>query len=480
MKNEPRALLDPDRLFASDPAQRKIARRLYEAIEELPIVSPHGHTDAHWFSENAPFADPAHLLIVPDHYLFRMLYSRGIPLERLGIRRNDGGAVEEDPRAIWRTFAQNYHLFRGTPSRLWIDHTLSTVFGIHERLDANNADETYDEIDRCLKTEAFQPRALFERFGIEVLATTESPLDSLEQHRQIRESPWPGRVVTTFRPDPVVDPDFEGFQHGVRELGGLTGEDTESWSGYLRALAARRDFFRALGATATDHGHPSPRTADLDRKSCERLFAAARAGKLNAAQADEFRGQMLTEMARMSLDDGLVMQIHPGSVRNHNRDLFEAFGRDVGADIPARTSYVDALRPLLDRLGNEPRLSIILFTLDESTLTREFAPLAGHYPTLTLGPPWWFLDSPEAMLRFRRATTETAGFQNTAGFNDDTRAFLSIPARHDVARRIDCRYLAELVAEHRLEEDEALEVAADLAYHLVRRAYRLEHETLTS
>lgn len=477
MKSEAptRALLDPDRLFSPDPAQRKIARRLYDAVCDLPIVSPHGHTDPGWFSENEPFADPAHLLIVPDHYVFRMLYSRGVPLERLGIARRDGGPVEQDPRAIWRLFAENYHLFRGTPSRLWIDHTLSAVFDFDERLRAENADEAYDEIARRLATEAFRPRALFDRFGIEVLATTESPLDPLEQHRRIRESGWSRRIVTTFRPDPVVDPEYDGFADGVRELGHRTGEDTGTWAGYLNALAARRADFQSMGATATDHGHPSPRTADLDRSACETLLAGALAGRLSAEEAEVFRGQMLTEMARMSLDDGLVMQIHPGSVRNHNRRLFAEFGRDVGADIPGPTSYVEALRPLLDRFGNEARLSIILFTLDESAFTRELAPLAGHYPSLTLGPPWWFLDSPEAMLRFRRAVTETAGFYNTAGFNDDTRAFLSIPARHDVARRIDCRYLAELVADHRLAQDEATDLAADLAYHLARRAYRLDH-----
>ena len=474
MKSDAAASLNPDRLFSPDPQQRHIARRLYEEICDLPIVSPHGHTDPRWFSENEPFSDPAHLLIVPDHYLFRMLYSQGIALERLGIQRKDGAAVEEDPRAIWRIFAENYHLFRGTPSRLWIDHTLSEVFGIDQRLHAGSASEIYDEVDRCLKTDAFRPRALFDRFGIELLATTESPLDSLEHHEKIRESPWDGNVVTTYRPDPVVDPDFENFPQGIHQLGVLTGENTETWSGYLRALATRRQFFKSLGAVATDHGHPSPRTTDLAPQACEDLFTRARAGKLTAEQAEEFRGQMLTEMARMSLDDGLVMQIHPGSMRNHNRSLFQTFGRDVGADIPTSTSYVEALRPLLDRFGNEPRLSIILFTLDESTLSRELAPLAGHYPSLTLGPPWWFLDSPEAMLRFRRATTETAGFYNTAGFNDDTRAFLSIPARHDVARRIDCRYLAELVADHRLDENEAKDIARDLAYHLPRRAYRLE------
>jgi glucuronate isomerase len=182
---------------------------------------------------------------------------------------------------------------------------------------------------------------------------------------------------------------------------------------------------------------------------------------------------MLVEMARMSLEDGLVMQIHPGSYRNHNRGLFERFGRDKGADIPMQTDYVNSLRPLLQRYGNEPDLTVILFTLDETVYSRELAPLAGHYPILKLGPPWWFHDSPEGMRRFREQVTETAGFYNTVGFNDDTRAFLSIPARHDVARRMDCSFLAKLVVEHRLPEDEAHEVARDLAYNLAKAAYKL-------
>jgi glucuronate isomerase len=465
--------LHPDRLLPADAGTRAVARRLYRRVADLPILSPHGHTDPAWFAGDAPFPDPAQLLVVPDHYLFRMLYSRGVPLERLGVPRRDGGAVETDPRAIWRLFAAHYALFRGTPSRLWLDHALHEVFGVRDRLGPASADRIYDHVAGCLARDEYRPRALFERFRIELLATTESPLDTLVHHERIRDSGWKGRVVPAFRPDPVVDPEHEDFAAGVARLGELCGEDTASWDGYLRALAARRALFRSLGATSTDHGHPSARTADLPRPECERLLGAALRGLLGAEEAELFRAQMLTEMARMSLDDGLVMQIHPGSTRNHNRLLFERFGRDVGADMPRPTDYVDALRPLLDRFGNEPRLRVILFTLDESAYSRELAPLAGHYPALSLGPAWWFFDSPEGMLRYRRSVTETAGFANTVGFNDDTRAFLSIPARHDVARRVDCAYLAGLVCEHRLEEDEAAELAVELAYTLVKEAYRL-------
>lgn len=465
--------LNEDRLFPPDPGMRAIARRLYREVQGLPIISPHGHTDPRWFAENEPFPDPARLLVVPDHYVFRMLYSQGIGLERIGIPRIDGGPVETDPRAIWRVLADNWHLFRGTPTRLWMNHVLHEVFDIRVRLTSETADDIYDVIAAKLTLNTFRPRALFEQFGLEVLCTTESPLDSLSHHQRLQDSGWSGRVITAFRPDPVVDPDYDGFGDNVARLGELTGEDTGTWQGYLRALASRRQFFAELGATSTDHGHPSARTEDLDQSDCSRLFAKAVTGDCSAEEADAFRGQMLTEMAAMSVEDGLVMQIHPGSRRNHNPVLFSRFGRDVGADIPGRTDYVAALRPLLTRFGNEPDLSIILFTLDETAYSRELAPLAGTYPALKLGPAWWFYDSPEGILRYRRMTTETAGFYNTVGFNDDTRAFLSIPARHDMARRLDCAYLAELVADHRLDEDEAYEVAIDLAYRLAKNAYKL-------
>ncbi|QCO18989.1 glucuronate isomerase (plasmid) [Azospirillum brasilense] len=467
-------MLHPDRLFPSDPTQRDIARRLYAEVGHLPIISPHGHTDPSWFAKNEAFPNPASLFVVPDHYAFRMLYSQGVTLESLGVPRKDGGAVESDPRKIWRLLAQNWHLFRGTPTRMWLDHAFETVFGVTERLSGASADRIFDQIDACLQKPEFLPRALFERFNIELLATTESPLDTLEHHRAIRESGWKGRVITAFRPDPVVDPEFEGFQANVETLGALSGENTGTWAGYLAALRNRRQYFKEVGgATSTDHGHATATTADLSDADAERLFEKALRGTITAAEAEIFRGQMLTEMAKMSLDDGLVMQIHPGSFRNHNPGVFERFGRDKGADIPTGTEYVRALKPLLDRVGNERDLTIILFTLDETSYARELAPLAGHYPALRVGPAWWFHDSPEGMRRYREMITETAGFYNTVGFNDDTRAFCSIPARHDVARRVDCAFLARLVAEHRLEEDEAAELAVDLAYTLAKKAYKL-------
>ena len=465
--------LHEDRLFPTEPRLRGIARRVFASVRDLPIISPHGHTDPAWFATNAPFGNATSLLLVPDHYLYRMLYSQGVPLEALGINSQEGDDAAVDPRAAWRLFASHYHLFRGTPSALWLDQVFAEIFQLETRLSAATADHYYDRIGDCLQREDFRPRALFERFNIEVLTTTESPLDQLHHHDALRRSGWNGRILTAYRPDPVVDPEFPAFRDSLNELASLTGEDTETWDGYLAAHRRRREYFRRMGATSTDHGHPSARTANLSNSEAEALFVRVRDERVSAQDAELFRAQMLTEMARMSLDDGLVMQIHPGSFRNHNAWIHDRYGRDRGADIPTATNYVHALKPLLDLFGNEARLSLIVFTLDESTYSRELAPLAGHYPALRLGPAWWFHDSPNGLMRFREQTSETAGFYNTVGFNDDTRAFLSIPARHDVARRVDAAYLARLVGEHRLTEDEALEVAADLAYHLPKRAYRL-------
>jgi glucuronate isomerase len=464
--------LHPDRLFPADPAARAVARSLYAEIAAAPIISPHGHTDPRWFASNEPFEDATSVFLWPDHYVLRMLYSQGIEFSALGLTARGLAPKAVDRRAIWRLFARNYHLFRGTPSRAWLDHVFAEVFGLEVALHEETADDYYDVIGAALARPEFRPRALFERFGIEVLATTEGATDTLVHHETIARE-WGGRVITTFRPDDVVDPEREDFRDNVHALGELTGQDVESWSGYREALRLRRADFRAHGATATDHGHPTALTADLSEREAEKLFRRAIGGEASAEDAELFRAQMLTEMARMSVEDGMVMQIHPGSFRNHNPWLFETYGRDKGADIPTRTDYVRALKPLLDRFGNERELTIILFTLDESSYARELAPLAGHYPCLKLGPAWWFHDSPEGMLRFRRSTTETAGFYNTVGFNDDTRAFFSIPARHDVARRVDCACLADLVVTHRLGEDEAKEVAHDLAYRLPRSAYRL-------
>jgi len=465
-------MLHAHRLFPVEGVARGVAAKLYETVKDLPIISPHGHTDPQWFADNKPFSNPTALFIQPDHYIFRMLYSQGISLESLGVPQVDG-KQSADPREVWLTFAKNYLLFRGTPTRIWLDYAFSTLFGMTERLSADNADEYYATIAKALETPEFLPRALFERFNIEVLATTDAAVDDLKWHKQIKESGWTGRVLPTFRPDAVVDAEYLGFQENLAKLGDVTGEDVSNYKGYLNALRSRRAFFKSMGATATDHGHLTAMTADLSADEAAALYERIYAGKTERGDVELFQAQMLTEMAGMSVEDGLTMQLHPGSVRNHNAKVYEKFGRDKGADIPSPTEYVRSLRPLLSKYGNEANFTFIVFTLDESTYSRELAPLAGHYPCLKLGPSWWFHDSPEGMMRFREQVTETAGFYNTVGFNDDTRALLSIPARHDVARRVDCAFLGRLVAEHRLDEDEAMEVVQDLTVGLVRKAYRL-------
>ncbi|MEM9796339.1 MAG: glucuronate isomerase [Pseudomonadota bacterium] len=460
--------LHPDRLFPADTTTRAIARQLYEGVQSLPIVSPHGHTDPLWWGENPAFPDPTALVVTPDHYVTRMLVSQGVSFEELGI------GAEADPRAVWRLFAKHYDLFLGTPSRLWLDHAFAEVFGIATPLSKATADDIYDAIAEKLADPAYRPRALYDRFGIEVIATTDSPLDDLAHHQTVLDADWTGRVIPTYRPDPCVDPDFPGFRKNVERLGALTGCDVSRWQGYLEAHRKRRGVFKSMGATATDHGHPTAATLDLPEGQASAVYQRIIRGHAVPGDAETFRAQMLTEMARMSIEDGLVMQLHAGAVRNHHGGVHRRHGRDRGFDIPARTDFVNGSRALLNAVGMDARLTLILFTLDESTYARELAPLAGAYPCLRLGPPWWFHDSYEGMMRFRQQATETAGFANLAGFNDDTRALCSIPARHDVARRVDCAHLASLVTTHRLDEAAAHALAPKLAVGLARDAYNLD------
>jgi glucuronate isomerase len=466
-------LLNPDRLFPPDTTARAIARAIYSQISTAPIISPHGHCDPSWFSSNNHFSNPAKLLISPDHYVVRMLISRGLTFEELGIASADGGWVETDPRKIWRRFAENYYLFRGTPTRLWMDYSFQEVFKLSLPLGPDTADLYYDHISELLTQDAYRPRALFDSFGIEMLATTEGALDPLDHHRALRQCGWDGTVITTYRPDEVTDPEHETFQANLDRFADITGCDLATWAGYLDAHRNRRAYFRAARAVATDHGVPIPMTVDLDISECVRLYARVRGGQVSPEDAGLFRAQMLTEMARMSIEDGMTMQIHPGSQRNYSRDVFQKYGRDRGYDIPRAVNFVDGLAPLLNAVGNEPGLRIVVFTLDEATLSRELAPLAGAFRALLLGPAWWFSDAPDGIKRFREAVTETAGFYNTAGFNDDTRAFPSLPARHDMARRLDAAFLAERVADHRMSEAEAFQVAYDLTVTLPRQTYSL-------
>jgi len=474
MKKRPRLFLPDDRYLGPDPRQKEIAQHLHTMVRDLPLVCPHGHVDPRMFADpDYSFGSPVELLITPDHYVFRMLYSQGIPLERLGIPRLDGGPVEEDHRQIWQLFAEHFYLFRGTPTGMWLTHELHSVFGIQEKLTGESAQDIYDQIVERLASPAFRPRALFERFNIEVLCTTDTATDLLDHHRAIRESGWRGRVLPTFRPDAVVNIDAPGWRTNIQKLSEVTGIEVSSYRALIRALENRRAYFKEMGAVATDHGALTAYTEELSDREAETIFQRALKGQATAEDAVRFTGHMLMENARMSLEDGLVMQFHSGSYRNHNQIIFDRFGPDKGCDIPIQAEFTRNLRPLLNKYGNDSRFTLILFTLDETTYLRELAPLAGHYPAVRLGPPWWFFDSLNGMRRYFDQVMETAGLYNTAGFNDDTRAFPSIPARHDLWRRASANWIAGLVVQGIVDMEDAEEMAHDAAYRLAKQAYRL-------
>jgi glucuronate isomerase len=466
--------LPDDRYFGPDPRQKEIAMQLYAQVRDMPLICPHGHVDPRMFADpNYSFGSPADLFIIPDHYVFRMLHSQGIPLESLGVPRVDGGAVESDHRKIWQIFADNFYLFRGTPTGVWLAYELRVVFDIHEQLTRETAQSVYDDIAAKLTRPEFRPRRLFERFKIEVLATTDAAADPLDQHRAIQASGWNARIIPTFRPDGVVNLDAPGWQENIDALSAVTKIPITNYAALVRALENRRAYFKQMGATATDHAALVPYTGELGAPEADAILQRALRGQASADDAARFTGHMLMEMARMSTEDGLVMQLHPGSFRNHNETNFRRFGLDKGSDIPTATEYTRNLRPLLTKYGNDARLSLILFTLDETTYARELAPLAGHYPAVKLGPPWWFHDSLNGMTRYFDQVMETAGIYNTTGFNDDTRAFPSIPARHDVWRRASANWLAGLVARGFIARTDAEEMVRALSYELVKVAYKL-------
>ncbi len=465
--------LNPQRYFDADPTIRKIATELYHEVKDLPIVSPHGHVDPKLLAENVPFPDPTELMLIPDHYVFRMLYSQSISMESLGIPTIDGSVVESDHRKIWQIFADHYYLFHATPTGAWLGHEFAEVFGIHEKLNGENAMQIYDELQEKLQLPEFLPRSLFEKFNIEVLTTTDAAADSLKYHKQILSSEWNGKVIPCFRPDSVVNIGTPGWQNAIKELSNASDIDISSYKDYIRAIENRREYFKMMGAASTDQGVFSPYTHQLDISEAESIFSLALKGEATEKDARLFTAHMLMEMARMSIEDGLVMQIHPGSFRNHNAYVFKKFGADKGCDIPVQTEYTQNLYELLNKYGNDQRLTLIVFTLDESSYSRELAPLAGHYPAMKLGPSWWFHDSIEGMTRFRERVTETAGIYNTVGFNDDTRAFPSIPARHDLSRRVDANFLARKVSQHIIDMGDARQMIRALAYDLVKNAYKL-------
>ncbi|MBZ0296478.1 MAG: glucuronate isomerase [Anaerolineae bacterium] len=473
MTNRSSIFLPPDRYLGPDPAQKQIAEELYGLIANAPLVCPHGHVDPRLFSDpDYSFGTPTEMIIIPDHYIFRMLYSQGISMESLGIPRQDGGPVEQDHRKIWQTFAENFYLFRGTPTGVWLNYSFDYVFGVEQKLNGETAQAIYDQIADCLQKPAFRPRALFEQFNVEVLTTTDTATDPLEHHQAIRDSGWSGRILPTFRPDAVINLDAAGWRENIDQLGERVGYEVSSYGKFIDALENRRAFFKSMGATATDHAALTPYTNQLSPAEAEAIFQRALQGQASADDARLFTGHMLMEMARMSTEDGLVMQLHPGSLRSHNTAVFERFGVDKGGDIPIQTEYTNNLRPLLTRYGSDPRLTLILFTLDETTYGRELAPLAGHYPAVKLGPPWWFFDSLNGMDYFFHKVSETAGIYNTVGFNDDTRAFPSIPARHDVWRRATAHWVAGLHVRGIVDMEDAEAMMHDLAYNLAKQAYK--------
>lgn len=463
-----------NRYFSPDSSQRNVAHDLYKTVADLPLICPHGHVDPRLFSDpNYQFGSPVELLIIPDHYIFRMMYSQGISMPEMGIPRRDGGDVEGDHRKIWQTICDNWYLMRGTPTYIWLRDELRDVFGIDEKMNSENAQAIYTAIEEKLQQADFNPRKLFERFNIEVLATTDAATDTLEHHQAIRDSSWNGRIVPTFRPDAVVNIDTDGWISNIEALAEVSGVQINNYKSYIQALEQRREFFKSMGATATDHAALTAYTEVLSDAEADVIFQRALQGRANGDDAKRFTGHMLIEMARMSSEDGLVMQLHVGAYRNHNAKIFEQHGKDMGADIPIRSEFTQNLKPFLDRYGNHPDLTVILFNLDETTYGRELAPLAGHYPILRLGPPWWFFDSLKGMRTFLDEVVETAGIYNTAGFNDDTRAYASIPARHDVWRRASADWLAGLLVRQIIDEEDAQEMIQAMAYSLAKNTYKL-------
>ena len=430
----------------------KLANQLYEEMSAFPIISPHGHVDAKLLASNENWSDAVDLLIRPDHYVTRMLYSQGISYEEL----------KKPSIEVWRIFCANWKLFAGTPSSIWLSEILDSLFDI-EDLSEVNPDKSFSKINERLASPEFKPLSLFKKFNIEVLATTDSTNDDLMWHKTLQSMRFEGRVIPTFRPDDVTDPARKDFKSAIDKLGAT------SFSELLSKLRERRNYFKSLGATATDHGIFSPQTLKMSELDKERLFGDV----LNGQRFDEYRAVMLFEFAKMSAEDGLVMQLHPGSYRNYDQDIFDTYGADKGFDIPTATTYTNELRALLNEVGKNPNFRMVLFTLDESTYSRELAPLAGAYPSVRLGPPWWFHDSINGMRRWRDATIETAGFYNTVGFIDDTRAFCSIPARHKIARKFDAKYLAELVDAKIINKKTAFELAPQLSYKLSKDFFRL-------
>ncbi|MFF5792914.1 glucuronate isomerase [Paeniglutamicibacter sp. NPDC012692] len=461
----------PDRLLPADPAVRQIARELHADVESLPIISPHGHVDAAMIANDTPFPDPTALLLSPDHYVTRLLHANGVPLEQLRV----GGTSEVTALDAWKTFCRNWDLFDGTASGYWLRQEFVDVFGLDD-LDISEAtaEVTFKTLQAKIDEPGFRPRALMDSFNIEVLATTDDPLDPLDAHRALAADPtFASRVLPTFRPDAYIKFWGAGFAQKADALIQTAGDGATGYDGYLRAMANRRRYFVEHGAVSSDHGSHSAATLRLSRGEAASLFEKGIAGTATMAEGYAFEAHMMYQQAAMAVEDGLVMTMHPGVHRNTHSSTLKKFGPDTGHDIPFSVDFSTGLQPLLEDFGTAKGFHFIPFTIDETVFSREIAPLAGFFPSVYIGAPWWFLDAPDAMMRFRSAVTETAGFSRSSGFIDDTRAFCSIPARHDASRRIEASFLARLVAEHRITEDRAHEIIVDVVDGAPRRAFKL-------
>jgi len=460
----------PDRLLPADRGLRDLARSIYQQVAGAPIYSPHGHVDAAIIADNRPFGNPAELLITPDHYVTRLIHAYGIGLDQLGVN-----TPSADPREIWRIFCAHWHIFAGTVVRYWFESEFFDVFGLTEQPSAENADDLYDQLSEKLAQPDFRPRELFDRFNIAVLATTDDPASDLSAHQLLAADPdFAGAVVPTFRADRYMSPDAKGWSAALNELAAVAGVDTGSYAGLVEALRNRRAYFKENGCTATDSGMADAYAIPLAGTEAERIHKAGLDGTITAAESASYRRNLLYQLAAMSAEDGLVMQLHADVVRNYDQASFEAYGPDTGHDLPGPATFTAGLRQVLNDFGRSDTFRLVLFTTDETSFSQQIAPLAGFYPSVYVGAPWWFIDTPAAIGRFRAAATDSAGFGKTSGFIDDTRAYCSIPARHDMSRRLDAGFLAGLVATHQLGEDEAHQIAGDLAGRIPINTFRLD------
>ncbi len=447
-----------DRLFPADLSTRMLARRLYESVRGLPLVCSGVVADPSWFAENPALPDPAQVFVQSDRQVWAILRGHGVAPGQLGVA-DDGASIAGDPASVWKVFAANYHAFRGTPTRLWHDHAFSTLFGLNERLSADNSDRFYTRVAECLAKPEFRPRALFQRFNIELLSALATPFDSLDPYLAARGS-LKGRLVPTYCPDRLVDANNPGFITALDRFAELTSTDAWTWKGYLDAHRQRRAQFKSAGALAISQFALAARTADLPAEDAEKLFAKIVSRDFSPAEGDLFRAQMATEMARMSLDDGLVLQLHLDTPPVH----------DPEQKVPPPMPSVDGLLPLLQRFRGEPGLRVVACQDGLSAQADELARLASEYACLFVSAGG--SGGSEPMRRFRAMSFQNAAFYKTLNALQGQR-FIALAALTDAIRRLDCAFLAEFVVAHRLDEDEAHAMAKDVAYGISKKVYHL-------